>query len=345
MKQKQQTIPPEELSLFCGQVAMLLKAGIPLHDGMETLAASYEDTPYGSVFIGLNRGLAERGTLEGALRQAGGFPTYMVGMVRVGENAGRLEEVMEALSLSYQQEDELRRSVRSAVLYPLVLILMMTAVIAILVISVLPMFQRVYDSLGTEVSLASGFFMEVGGNIGKVILILAGAFLLLLLLCVLLLQTPLRPKVLALLMRLFPPFRRAMRTERAGKFASVVSIMLASGMGLEQTLEEAGKVAGDPAAEACMQAMRSGCSFSQALDKTDLFEPIHRKMLLVGEAAGQLDTVMQNLAVLYHEKTEEAISRMLSWIEPLLVTLMSVVIGGILLSVMLPLLGILSSMA
>ena len=156
-KTTQKTLPPDETALFCEQVAMVLKAGIPLSDGMETLARSYADSCYGARFEQICAALEKRGTLSDALSEADIFPDYLVAMTRIGERSGKLDEVMASLANYYQWEAQIKSSVKNAILYPSVLVMMLAVVIAILVISVIPVFQRVFDSLGLSAgSAASG---------------------------------------------------------------------------------------------------------------------------------------------------------------------------------------------
>ena len=103
-KSTQKTLPPDEIALFCEQVAMVLKAGIPLGDGMETLAHSYADSRYGARFESMRAALDRRGTLSEALEDAGIFPGYLLAMTRIGERSGKLDEVMISLANYYQWE-------------------------------------------------------------------------------------------------------------------------------------------------------------------------------------------------------------------------------------------------
>jgi len=108
---KRKTLPPDETALFCEQVAMVLKAGIPLSDGMETLARSYADSRYGARFLAIQKTLEQRGSLSDSLEDAGIFPKYLCAMVRIGERAGKLDDVMAALANYYPWEADIRVSV------------------------------------------------------------------------------------------------------------------------------------------------------------------------------------------------------------------------------------------
>jgi len=343
----QKTLPPDETALFCEQVAMVLKAGIPLGDGMETLARSYAGSRYGARFESMRAAFERRGAFSAALEDAGIFPRYMLAMTRIGERSGKLDEVMASLANYYQWEAEIKSSVRNAILYPSVLVMMLAVVIAILVISVLPVFQRVFDSLGLAAGSPASAAMRIGVGVGKGMLILVGVFAVLLILVGVLLGTSRRESVLALLSRVIPPVRRVNARLSTARYASALSMMLAAGYPVEDAMRLAPSVVTDKRhrqqAERAQQALLGGAGFADAAEKSGLFEPMHEKMIRFGAAAGKIDAVMEKLSGAYMGEADEAIHGVIAMIEPTLVAVLSVVIGGILLSVMLPLLSVLSA--
>jgi type IV pilus assembly protein PilC len=161
-------------------------------------------------------------------------------------------------------------------------------------------------------------------------------------------RTTQRDNVLRVLMRVFPPLRFIADRLSAGRFASVTAMLLGSGFPLEEALGLMPGVMTDTLAREKVQdvhaRMQSGASFSDAIEGARIFEPIHGKMIKVGFMAGQTETVMERLAEQYQGAVDDGIRRLVSAIEPTLVAVLSVVIGGILLSVMLPLASLMSSM-
>lgn len=340
-------LKPEELSLFCEQVGMILSAGIPLYDGMESLAKSYANDLYGVRFAEIYQALLQNGSLHDALKESGLFPPYLISMTRIGEQTGKLDDVMNALAQYYQWEAELSASVKNAIVYPLVLVLMLAAVIGILVISVLPVFSRVFAGLGLSMESSQASIMRFGMGLGRGVLIAVGVFLLILVTIACLLRTGNRERVLDRLGAILPFLRHAREKIAAGRFANVLSIMLTAGYNMEAAMALAPTVVSDGAyrarVETCAAAMRDGQSFVTALINAKLFDEVHEKMLTFGAAAGQLDTVMQKLSGIYREAADRNISHLVSLIEPTLVSVLTIVVGGILLSVTMPLLSILSA--
>ena len=337
-----QGLTPMELSSFCSEVALMLGAGMALYSGMEALEKTYENDPHAQLYQAISSGVVETGSLHDALEATHAFPQYMVEMCGIGERTGHLEEVMQGLSVYYERESRIRQAVRSAVTYPLVLAVMM-----VLILKVMPVFRRVLGSMGVAMTSSGSAMMAVGTVIGWAVLVLVLLCTAGIVACVLLMKTQRRERVLAALRRVFPPLRQLSLRLASSRAASVLAMMLSGGFPLEQALEMVPLVL--PDAEAAeeinkiREKMAQGQSFSDALTSSRLFDEIHRQMLRMGIAAGREDQVMEKIAQTYEEQVEEGISNLVSIIEPTMVAALSIVIGAVLLSVMLPMAGIISS--
>lgn len=342
---KNRRIPAKETAIFCSQVAMLLKAGIPLHEGIASLGEG-ADAGAGARFDKLIQILEESGSLYEAVRASDLFPAYMVNMVHIGEAVGHLDAVMESLGRYYEREDALRTSIRSAVLYPAVLVLMMAAVIAVLVAEVLPVFAQVFRELGMEASQDTGSVIRFGTVAGWCVLIFVAVLLVLTMAVLLLSHTAKGGRWLLRIAGCLPGLRGIYRRIASGRFASVMAMMLSSGYDLDEALKLAPEVVNDEQMaekiRLCRDKVAEGVPLGDALMELGLFSGLYARMIQVGVHAGQLDGVMEHLAVIYEQESDEAIGRMIALIEPTLVILLSLIIGVILLSVMLPLISILS---
>jgi len=324
MASKDHGLTPIELSSFCSEIALMLGAGMPLYAGMEALEKTYEDDAHAALYRGVSETLTQTGSLRDALESAHAFPTYLVEMCGVGERTGHLEDVMRGLSVYYERESRIRQAVRSAVTYPLVLIL-----------KVMPVFRTVLGSMGVTMTETGSVMMSVGTALGWVVLALVLVFVLAALACVLLLRSKKRDRALAALKKAFPPLRRLSMRLASSRAASVLAMMLSSGFPLEQALEMVPLVLPDEEAAGeiaqIREKMGEGVSFSDALTGSRLFDEIHRQMLRMGIAAGREDQVMAKIAETYEQQAEEGISDLVSIIEPTMVAALSIVIGAVLL--------------
>ena len=344
--QKQNTaMTPLELSRFCDQIAMMLRAGMPLETGLQVLAEKKDDKD-AAVFAAMYARMCETGSLYQVMQENPVFPPYLVEMTGIGEKTGHLEDVMQGMTAYYERESRMKDALRNAVAYPLVLGGMLFAIVLILLWKVLPVFRRVLSGMG--VSDAGGGLMQLGATIGWVVLGLVGLVLLAVLLCLVLMKTPLKDKVTALVRRVLPALGNLSMRISASRVASVLSMMLSSGFIMEDALNTVPRVLDDKGAvekiEAIGEKINQGENFSDAVAASGLFDVMHTRLLQTGVMTGSEDVVMEKIAKTYEEETETTIAGIIAIIEPTVVALLSVVIGAVLLSVMLPMAGILTSL-
>jgi len=337
----------EELSILCEQIALILRSGLPLHDGVEALSENYRQTRLAGKLEALRQSVLATGSLYQGIVDAGIFPRYMSEMTLVGERTGELDSVMEGLSLYYQREAKIKRAIVGAIAYPLILIVIMATLIVVLISRVLPIFEDVFRSMGIE--SASNPWMSAGIGVGKAVLIVAGVLILVTLLTLLAMRLDRSGRFRTFVFKWIAPLRRTEDKISASRFASVMAMMLRSGFPLGESLKLIGGVMGGKAlagkVEEARRSMEEGTSFPDAMEKLGLFEPLHCRMIRMGFQAGQTDVVMARLAQIYEDEVDDAITHTVAVIEPTLVALMSIIIGAILLAVMLPLLSLMGGMA
>lgn len=337
-----------ELSSFCGQVALILEAGLPLYDGMETLAKADSASDNAQMYQDVSKGVTESGSLYEAMKDDARWPSYLKEMIGVGERSGQLERVMRGLEEYYAREERIRSSIVGAVTYPLVLGSMLVVIVLIMLWKVLPVFQRVLNSMGTSINASGNAMMRIGAVLGWVILIVVAVAVAVVLIALIMLKTSKQEKVREMIWKMVPGIRRISRKISASRVASILGMMLSGGFPMEEALGMTSKVLTDREASKKVEEIRGGMEngklFADALGDTGLFGDLEERMIKMGSATGREDEVLKRIADLYEEQAEGEISRTVSIIEPTLVAMLSVVIGGVLLSVMLPMAGILSSL-
>ena len=347
-KKKTRGLSAAELSNFCGQVALILEAGLPLYDGMETLAGSGSGSENAEMYDAASKGVTEKGTLYDALKDDDRWPTYLVEMVGIGERSGQLDQVMRGLEDYYAREDRIRSSVVGAITYPMVLGVMLVVIVLILLWKVLPVFQRVLSSVGVGMTESGSLMMRLGVAVGWIVLALVALVVIVALAGILLMRTKHKEKVVKLTQRLLPSLQKLNKKLSASRVASVLSMMLKGGFPTGEALDMTANVITDQHAAQQVKGIRDrleeGKTFADSISETGIFEDLHNRMIRMGSATGREDQVLGTLATIYEEQVEDDITRLVAIIEPTLVALLSVVIGAVLLSVMLPMAGILSSL-
>ena len=338
---------PAELSAFCSQVALMLGSGMALYDGMEALANAAQGSAEAELYKTVSDAVTETGSLYEALKRDDRWPAYLTEMTAIGERTGRLEEVMNGLAEYYEREGRIRRAIVSAVTYPIVLGVMMLVIVLVMILMVLPVFRRVLSSMGVAMTETGEMMMGIGTTVGWVVLVIVGILVACVLVCVILMRTNAREKTLSFLQGIFPPLHKLSGRLASSRTASVLSMMLSGGFPLEEALQMVPAVLPDKAAADEVASMRdkmsNGTSFADAVAESKLFDPLHSRMIRMGVEAGREDQVMAKIATTYEDEVEEGIAGLVSIIEPTLVALLTIVIGAVLLSVMLPMAGIISS--
>lgn len=344
---KNKALLNEEISFFALELSLLLRTGISTGDALLLL----HDEAEGSLkeLLSSMASAADSGIpLSRIMEETGRFPAYVTGLTAVGEASGRLEESLAALARYYDARDRLDRQIRSALLYPALILFLMTVVILVLLIRVLPVFQDVYASLGGELTGVAGGLLRLGKALDSALPwlgILLAAFL-----------------ILWAAFRLSPSFRDrllAVWRKRAGdkgisriihdaRFAQSMAMCLSSGLPLEEALELSASLMTDsPRAAAryrsCTKHLEQGASLSEALTASDALPPTACRLLALGVKSGNGDTIMEEISHRLSRRSEDAITVLLGRVEPTLVLTAAVFVGAILLSVMMPLLHIMNT--
>ena len=338
----------QETAAFCGQMAMVLQAGISALEGVAILRDEAEAGEDRAILTAVYDSLAETGRLSDALEAPGVFPAYFLRMCRIGEQSGQLDRVMKSMAAFYEREAGIAESVRSAVTYPMVMLVMMLIVVGILVSRVLPVFQQVFAQLGTEMSPASRALMEFGGFLSRYGMVFVVILLALVVFALYLTRAKKGRSLLAALGERLPFSRKISDLTASCRFAGGLSLLLSSGFSPEESVSMAADLTeGDRFRKKlalCREKLEAGEDMSEAFTHSGIFTGVYGRMVLVAQKTGTMDEVMQKIAARCEDELDSRLARAMSVLEPTLVAVLSVVTGVILLSVMLPLLGILSGM-
>jgi Type II secretory pathway, component PulF len=344
---KKKQLPYDEVSLFCEQAGLILKSGVPVVEGLEAILDE-EGASADQSYKALLETIGGREQLSDGLEAAGVFPAYMIKLIKIGEVTGKLEEVMMALATYYRRESDIRKALKSAVLYPAMLILVMAAVVVILVTQVMPIFNRVFASLGAEMDGSMTNIVNVGTTLGTVVIVALGIALICLIIFGILYKVKGADFGNALAGKVFHPIGRLFETISKARFAAAMALMQMAGLPMEQALGLAQELPFDAVTKEkigeCVKKMtEEGLDTAQAIAQAKIYDPIYLKIIKAGYQAGQIDTAMERVAQIYEEKTDVDIRSLVGLIEPTLVVVLAVAIGSILLSVMLPLAGMMTT--
>lgn len=343
------TLHQEAVAGLCLELSLLVHAGVMMGDALALLSEGSEGEGEKALLAAMARRVDGGATLSEAMEESEAFPGYAVGLVAVGEQSGRTEEALGALAEYYERRSRMERQLRNTLLYPAVLLGLMLAVIGVLLVKVLPIFDEVYAALGGRLTGVAGGLLTVGRWLDAALPVL------LVLLAVLVAG--------AAAYALLPGFRQKLRTlggENRGakglsrtlasaKVAQAMSMALASGMGAAEAVELAGRLVEEDAPAAarrcgeCKARLDAGERLGAAMGASGLLPPAHCRLLDTAERSGRVDGAMEHIARQLDQEGDEALERLAGRVEPALVLAASALVGVILLSVMLPLMHIMSA--
>ncbi len=336
-----------ELSSFCGQIALILKAGISSLEGLTIMLEDAASSEEKEVLEALLASMQETGSLYQAMESTGLYPSYMLHMVQIGEETGTLDAVMESLQNHYEREDYIRKSIRNSITYPMVMVAMMALVIIVLLVKVMPIFNQVFIQLGTEMTGVSRTLMNAGNVINRYAVVI-------ILLLVAIAGLIFYGTRTASGRRMFQTIGYKLKITRdiyeeiaACRFASGMALTLSSGLNPDRSMELVTSLNDDPVFQEkinlCLEKIHEGEDLSEALFHSGMFTGVYARMASIGSKTGSMDQVMEQIAGLYQDDIDTRMNNLLAVLEPTLVVALSLIVGVILLSVMLPLMGIMSS--
>lgn len=336
-----------EKYMFCNQMAMILESGFSHNQGVTMVYEEMDDKNIKGVLQEVAKYLDEQVSFSEAIDLTKAFDDYMVNLVKVGETSGNLDDVMQSLSEYYARIDDITNKLKQALTYPIILIIMMVVVVGIIVFKVLPIFKDVLNGLGSDLSSYANSFMEFG----QIFSLICFAVLLVLVIVIIagyLYQRVTHVNVLSNVVQKSFLTRKLSRALNKAQITYALSLFISSGYDLQEAMKFVPKLVDDKQLRAnlekCNEDLINGDSFVEVIKKYQIYQGMQLNMIQVGFKTGQVDIIMKQLSNSFQEEVSRAIDQFLNIIEPTIVTLLSLVVGIVLMSVMLPLISIMSSL-
>lgn len=343
------TISNLYLTFLCKELAMLVDAGLTINESVRILL---EDEPSSDGKIVLQKVIdeLERGNkFSSALENCEVFPAYMIKMIEIGERTGRIEQTLNALAEYYDRQNRLSVTIKKSVLYPAILLVLMVAVVLILIVQVLPIFSDVFGRLGTQMSPLATALMDFGTWFSGAAVVIAAIVLVMLLFAVIVLLSPgLRESIKRAFLNKWGS-RGVFGKVASSRYVYAMTLAMASGLDTLDAVDISASAGGgsntvDQMHRKCRKMVEDGTPLHEALVKSGVLSNQDGKMLAIGVKSGKSDIAMAEIARRSDIDVTENIDRVIGRIEPTLVIASSVIIGVILLSVMLPLMGIMTAL-
>lgn len=331
----------KDISLFCKQMSVMLESGIPLNNAVDILEQQATSKNLKSSLKIVSKSLKEGSQLSKAmLDQEGMFPDLLIRMVQAGEKTGKLDEVLEKMSEHYNKELKTSRQIQGAMIYPAVLAFLAVAAVLALLYVVIPSFSGIFEQSGMEMPLPTRIVLAASNFVRSYWYILFGVTGILVFLFLRYRSTEAGRYQLDRLKLWLPVIKGPMQKIVTARFASTLAILTSAGIPLVEAIESAAATTNNAVVIEKMKIANEGLQKGERLTgmitSTGLFPPMMLSMVKIGEESGSLESMLVKTSDYYEEELETAIKQLLSLLEPAMIIVMGVIIGGIVASVMLP---------
>ncbi len=331
----------DDLVIFSRQLATLIDAGISLVHALGILSEQIENKNFRSVVLAVRQDIEAGMNFSDALsKHPAIFSELFINMTRAGETSGMLDDVLDRLATFLEKSSALQRKIKSSLVYPEVVVSMAVIITAVLLLKVVPTFKGIFDSLGSQLPLPTLILIAVSDIFRKYFLYTLGGVIVIIFVFKKYISTEQGRYNFDTYKLKVPVLGPLIRKLAVAKFSRTFSTLVKSGVSILSALDIVSKTSGNKVVEesiiSCSNSVREGESIAKPLSKSGVFPPMVTRMISVGEQTGQLEKMLTKIADFYDEQVDAATTALTSMIEPLVIAFLGVVIGGIVISLFLP---------
>jgi type IV pilus assembly protein PilC len=344
-------VDSKELAIFTRQFSVMIDAGLPLVQCLEILAGQQENKTFQKILTGVRSSVEGGTTLSSAMKQYEKvFDPLYYNMVEAGETGGILDTILQRLSTYIEKNVKLKRAVKSALIYPASVLGIAAAVIILLLWKVVPVFVTLFNGLGVDLPLPTRIVIGLSKFVGSiygfsivVIFILSGVAL------KIWYGTPQGRMAIDQVMLRLPLIGIILRKIAVARFTRTLGTLISSGVpileGLDITARTSGNAVVEKAINQTRKAVEAGRSLVEPLKETEVFPGMVTQMIGVGEQTGAMDAMLQKIADFYEDEVDAAVKDLLTALEPIMIVFLGIVVGGVVISMYLPLFSLISKLS
>ena len=344
-------IDSKELAIFTRQFSVMIDAGLPLVQCLEILAGQQENKIFQKVLINTREMVDGGSTLSAAMKASPKvFDPLYTNMVEAGETGGILDTILQRLSAYIEKNVKLQRAVKSAMVYPVGVISVAGGVITLLLWKVVPIFATLFAGLGVELPLPTRIVIGLSNFVGSYfgLLILVG-FVGSIFALKAWYGTPQGKYALDSLILKLPVLGLLMRKIAVARFTRTLGTLISSGVPILEGLDITARTAGNAVVERALvkvrRSLEEGKSLTEPLKESDVFPGMVTQMIGVGEQTGAMDAMLQKIADFYEEEVDAAVKDLLTALEPVMIVFLGLVVGGVVISMYLPLFTVIGKLS
>ena len=343
------TVPAKNLAVFTRQFSVMIDAGLPLVQCLDILGSQEEDKNFAEVILQTRTAVEGGAALADAMRRfPNTFDGLYVNMIAAGEAGGILDTILKRLAVYIEKNVKLKGQVKSAMIYPVAVIVIAGGVVGVILWKVIPTFAAMFAGLGAELPLPTRIVIAMSDYLVRYILFLLPAMGGAVWAIKQYYSTPGGRHVIDQGMLRAPVFGLLMRKIAVARFCRTLSTLISSGVpildGLEITARTAGNAIVEDAIMTTRKSIERGETIAAPLKETDVFPSMVTQMIGVGEATGALDAMLAKIADFYEEEVDVAVAGLLTLLEPIMIALLGIIVGGIVIAMYMPIFDMISKL-
>jgi len=343
-------VPTKDIAIFFRQFSVMIDAGLPLVQCLEILGGNQEHPGFQKTLNGVRQAVEGGSTLANAMRlYPKVFDDLTTNMIDAGEAGGILDTILQRISTYVEKNVKLKSAIKSALIYPVSVISIAIIVVGVLLKFVVPIFANMFVGLGVALPLPTQIVINLSNFVGRFWWVIIGAVVAFFVAIGQIRKNPKGKFMVDKVMLNLPVFGMVLRKIAVARFTRTLGTLISSGVPILEGLSITARTAGNAVIEQALMKARKGIEEGRTivdpLKESGVFPNMVTQMIGVGEATGAMDAMLSKIADFYEDEVDEATKNMLTLMEPLLIGFLGVAVGGIVISLYMPLFSMISKLS
>ena len=334
-------IKEKNVVVFCRVFSTMINAGLPLIQCLDLLAQQEQNKNFAKIIRSVKEDIEGGTSLTNALRKYPKiFDDLFVNLIAAGEAGGILDVILERLSAYMEKAMKLKARVKGAMTYPTAVLVIAVAVVALLLLKVIPVFKKMFEGMGGQLPGPTQFLITASEFTQHYFLYIIAVFVIIYIAFNRFYKTEKGRWIVDSLLLKAPIFGMLLRKVAVAKFSRTLSTMMSSGVPILEGLAIVSRTSGNKVVEDALlktrQSISEGRSIAEPLAETGIFPPMVVQMISVGEATGALDSMLSKIATFYDDEVDVAVDSMTALLEPVMMVFLGGIVGGMIIAMYLP---------
>lgn len=341
-------VTARDFSVFCRQFVSIISGGVSIINALEMMTESTENKTLKAALAGVHEDVSKGESMTAAIRKRSKvFPSMLCNMIEAGEATGSLETAFDRMAIQFEKEEKLKQSVKKAMMYPIILVVLMTAILMLMLMWVIPTFMGMFEEVGAEMPAFTMAIINMSNfmrtNWWLVLLIIAGVVIAFKWYA----STPNGKSVLGMIRLKLPVFGPLQTKTECARLGRTLCTLLGAGVPLVEAVEITARTMVNVhyrrAMETTKEQIMRGRALSQPLKECGLFPPMVVHMVGIGEETGNIEPMLENVANYFEDDVQVATDQMMTLMEPAIIIVMAGAVGAMIIAILQPMMSLYSA--